>query len=377
MSEYQYIAFRAIDKPVSDKNLTYMRKQSTRAEITPWSFENEYHFGDFHGDAVEMLRRGYDLHLHYANFGVRHLMIRLPTALPDRQVAAPYFDEKSLAFIEDKQGPGGILSIDPYYEPGDLEDLWDIDELLNRLTPLRAEITDGDVRPLYLAHLAVACDGNHDPEETQDAPVPAGLNKLSHAQRALMELYGLRESLVAAAARGAPPSSGQSDIRQQYAAWLERQPEATRNAWLAELLADPRTTVRTEMLAKFRKSTKTTAWPTIRMDRTIAELKLATEEIQQAANRKAAEKAAQNRAKQLAAMAADPTKAIRQTEKLVEQRSMDAYGQVATLLTDLRDAFAGTDQSHLAEEQASKLRNDHPTLKQLVAALRRKGFLKK
>jgi hypothetical protein len=41
MSEYQYIAFRAIDGPVSEKNRAYMRRQSSRAKITPWSFENE------------------------------------------------------------------------------------------------------------------------------------------------------------------------------------------------------------------------------------------------------------------------------------------------------------------------------------------------
>jgi hypothetical protein len=45
MSQYQYVAFRAIDAPVSGKNLKFMRDQSTRAEVTAWSFENEYHFG--------------------------------------------------------------------------------------------------------------------------------------------------------------------------------------------------------------------------------------------------------------------------------------------------------------------------------------------
>src|SRR4051812_7258186 len=44
MSEYQCIAFRAIDGPVSPENLTFMRKQSTRAEVTPWSFDNEYSY---------------------------------------------------------------------------------------------------------------------------------------------------------------------------------------------------------------------------------------------------------------------------------------------------------------------------------------------
>ena len=78
MSEFQYIGFRAIDGPVTEKNLAFMRRQSSRAEITPWSFDNEYHYGDFHGDAAAMLRRGYDFYLHYANFGTRTLMIRLP-----------------------------------------------------------------------------------------------------------------------------------------------------------------------------------------------------------------------------------------------------------------------------------------------------------
>jgi hypothetical protein len=58
MSEYQYVGFRAIDAPVSAKNLHYMQQQSTRAEVTEWSFDNEYHFRDFHGNAEEMLRRG-------------------------------------------------------------------------------------------------------------------------------------------------------------------------------------------------------------------------------------------------------------------------------------------------------------------------------
>src|SRR5437867_2434424 len=127
MSEHQIVAFRALDGPVSEKNLEFMRQQSSRAEITPWSFDNEYHYGDFRGDAAAMLRRGYDLHLHYANFGIRKLMIRLPHGLPDPEAAKPYLAQDGLQFLRDKQGPGGILSVDPYHEPGDLEDLWEID----------------------------------------------------------------------------------------------------------------------------------------------------------------------------------------------------------------------------------------------------------
>jgi hypothetical protein len=377
MSEHQYVAFRAIDGPVSEKNLEYMRRQSSRAEITPWAFDNEYHFGDFRGNAIEMLRRGYDLHLHYANFGTRRLMIRLPAGVPDAEAAKPYFGEEALVFIKDKQGQGGILSIDPFHEPDDLEELWEFDDLLDRLIPVRAEILDGDLRPLYLAHLAMACDGNHDPEETREAPVPAGLAELSEAQSALAELYGLSESLLAAAARKCPPLAGLNDRRNPHRDWLERQPQAKKDAWLAELMANADSGVRRQILDEFRKSQSGPTWPTVRLSRTIAQLEAAAQEIQQEADRKASEKVARERAKKLAAMAADPTRTILETEKLIRQRSTEAYSQIATLLADLRTALADSDRAGLAEQQAGKLKSEHPTLKMLTSELRRRGLLAK
>src|SRR5947209_2173943 len=80
-------------------------------------------------------------------------------------------------FLKDKQGQAGILSIAPYFESGEQDELLDLNEILDRLVPLRAEILEGDLRPLYLAHLAVMSDDEHDAEETTEGPVPAGLGK--------------------------------------------------------------------------------------------------------------------------------------------------------------------------------------------------------
>jgi hypothetical protein len=377
MSEHQCIAFRAIDGPVSEKNLEYMRRQSARAEITPWSFDNEYHFGDFRGDALEMLRRGYDFHLHYANFGTRKLLIRFPHGLPDESAAKPFFAADSLRFLKDKQGQGGTICIEPFHESGDLEDLWEIDNILDRLVPLRAEILDGDLRPLYLAHLAMACDDQHDPEETKEPLVPAGLGELTDAQRALTELYGLSDALIAAAARDIPPLAKQDDLRNQPAQWLQGQAQATKDAWLAQLMSDPLSTVRREILAAFRNSWNAPVWPTVRRDRTIAELEAAAAKIQQEAEHKSTENAARQRKKKLAAMAADPAPTLRETEHLVKQRSREAYLKIGKLLAELRESLAGTDQVGLAEQQAKKLKNENPTLKLLISELRRERFLAK
>jgi hypothetical protein len=377
MSEFQRIAFRAIDGPVSEKNLHFMRQQSTRAEITPWTFDNEYQWGDFHGNAPEMLRRGYDVYFHYANFGTRTLMIRLPRGLPDAETARPYLGNELVQLIPDKQGPGAILSIDPYYEAGELEEIWDFDELLGRLMSLRAEILDGDLRPLYLAHLAAACDNNHDPDGETEAPVPAGLKKLTDAQRALAEFYHLGDSLLAAAAEASPPLPSTTDSSANHAEWLRTQPAERKDAWLSALMADPRSPVRREMLAEFQKARNAPAWSAARTGRTITALRARAEEFHAESDRKTKEKSERDRSRRLAQMAADPAPTVRETEALVGQRGARAYEQVASLLADLRDALAGGSQSGLADEQARKLRDNHPTLRTLVSQLRRKGFLPK
>jgi hypothetical protein len=199
MSEYQYIEFRALDRCVSKANLQYIRRQSTRARITPWSFTNEYHFGDFRGDAIEMLRRGYDIHLHYANFGIRKLAIRLPEGFPNIKAARLYFEDDSLDWVKDNRGKGGALVIDPCYEPGDLEELWDLEHVLDWVAPLRSEIMAGDLRPLYIAYWAMVHDRNHDPEANV-RPAPVSMRRPTAAQSALAEFYEINPKDAAKAA---------------------------------------------------------------------------------------------------------------------------------------------------------------------------------
>ena len=377
MSEYQYVAFRAIDGPVSEKHLAYMRKQSTRAEITPWSFDNEYNFGDFHGDALELLRRGYDLHLHYANFGIRSLFFRLPDGLPDPKAAAPYLDGESLKFVKDKTGPSGTLAIEPAHEPGDLEEIWDFDEWIDRLIPLRAELLSGDLRPLYLAHLAVLRDMNHDPDETIEAPVPIGLGKPTPAQLALAEFYEIGRGLITAAAPDVPAAPLSIDPRAGFSEWLAAQPETAKSAWLTDLMAKTDSSVRAELLAAYRQARAPQTWPTLQRSMSMAQLEAEAKEIEDEMGRKKAAAFARARAQKLAKMAQDPKPFLREAEKLVENRSTEGYAKASSLLAEIREALAGSDRADIADNHAWKIHQKHLTLKMLTSALRQKGFLPK
>jgi len=125
------------------------------------------------------------------------------------------------------------------------------------------------------------------------------------------------------------------------------------------------------MLAKYRVDGRFPAWPTTRSNRTIARLHAAADDIASAARRKAAEKATRQRAKRLAAVAADPSSTLRETEGLVAERTTQAYRQVARMLADFSEALSASGRSNLAEEQAKKLKAANPKLRLLISKLRR------
>ena len=192
MSEYQYLAFRAIDRPLTDKELEYAHSQSSRAEITRWSFENEYHFGDFRGDPEKLLTRGYDIHLHYANYGVRKVMMRLPSGPPfSKSVWTKYVDGERLTWKKDKKGPAGTLILSPFNDGGTIDQIWEPDEYVDDVVAVRNDLVRGDGRVLYVLWLCGCGDGYINPSELVEPPVPAGIGHVSASLRDLMGFFGL------------------------------------------------------------------------------------------------------------------------------------------------------------------------------------------
>ena len=90
MSEYQYYEFLALDQPLTDRQMKEVRAFSSRARITPTSFVNEYHWGDFRGDTNSFMTKYYDAFVYYANWGTHELRFRLPKAGLDVELAKRY-----------------------------------------------------------------------------------------------------------------------------------------------------------------------------------------------------------------------------------------------------------------------------------------------
>jgi hypothetical protein len=220
MSEYQYYEFQAVDRPLTREEMADLRAISTRARITPTRFQNEYNFGDFKGDPLELMEQYFDAFVYVANWGTNQFMVRLPRAVIDPKAARAY------GTAEDDEGGGWI-------EDEEAE-AW-----MPALLPLRTELANGDLRALYLAWLAAAATSEFEEmeEEVVEPPVPPGLGHLSASLKSLASFLRVNDKLlaVAAARSSAMPAAPSPDDLQR---WIASLPTAEKDALLLQLASN-------------------------------------------------------------------------------------------------------------------------------------------
>jgi hypothetical protein len=366
VSEYQCYEFLALDRRLTAQEMVELRSISTRAEITPTRFWNEYHWGDLKADPFELLARYFDMHLYFANWGTRRLMFRLPVAAVDLDILRAY-------------APGGPVTLttagehavlDLWSEVEEPEDDWfEAGQLAASLTPLRAELLRGDRRVAYLAWLLAVQDGEVD-AEAQEPPVPHGLATGSAPLAALADFLRLDQDLLAAAAES---DNEDRDELGRLRAWIKRLPAQEWERWLLRAADNPDLRLGSELLGELRRAHP----PVASGRRTVARLQARSEELRAARRRAAAELAAQARAaaaaarsRRLAELARRGDGAWQELEQLVEAR---AYDQAVGLAMDLRDAAAQAGRPEEFDRRIAEVKQRHARRRGFLDRLRRAG----
>lgn len=387
MSEYQYVEFRAVDRPLTDAELDFARRQSTRADISRWSLRNEYHYGDFRGDVKGLLRRGYDVFLHYANFGVRIAAFRLPAGFPfPKAVWQPYLSTAALTWEPDRTGDAGILSIRPDLESGDLEDLWNPHECIGGLAEVRNRLIAGDLRVLYALWLCAAAVDQSMECDVIEPPVPGGLSECAGVLEPLLKFFGLDPLLLRAASEGAPDAPQRQTDDQLCRAWLKRLSDSESKRLLRRFLTEDANAIKAETIAAMRQRDGSPDWPTAALRRSLQMLLDRTEQLRadhdakaqkerEAAARREAAKQERERQRRMQEMVKEPETWLHKATELVEARGTDNYQAAAEILADLREAIGGEDGESIVRRHAVHLARKHPTLNRLKSSLRRCGLL--
>ncbi|MCA9011391.1 MAG: hypothetical protein KDB01_16680, partial [Planctomycetaceae bacterium] len=273
MSEYQYIEFQAVDRPLNDKQLAFAQRQSSRAEVSRRSLTVEYHYSDFRGDVNGLLRNGFDVFLHYANYGVREIRWRLPGGLTfGKAVWSKFVDDERLKWSKDAAGKGGILMLRPYHEPGEIEEAWEFDEYVDAAVQIRASLIAGDLRGLYLLWLCAADDDYNDPDSTIEPPVPHGMAELPGQSEHLLTFFGLDTLLLKAAAEGIENAPAGASLDKALEDWVRSLSVEQSKKLLRRFLIEDPQTIKTETLAEIRDAQPSISWPTTEKKRTFSQL---------------------------------------------------------------------------------------------------------
>ena len=387
MSEYQYIVFQAVDGPLTDKQLEFAQRQSTRAEVSRWSLSVEYHYSSFRGDVDGLLRKGYDVYLQYTNYGDREIKLRLPHGMPfAKSVWSKYVDGEQLNWKSDTKGRGGILTLRPFHESGDFEEVWETKKYLDAAIQVRDHLIRGDLRTLYLLWLCAADDDYNDPAEMVEPPVPHGISEIAAHGGELLSYFGLDPLLLAAAGKDVAAAPNNESTSQSLTQWVKMLTDQRAKDLLVELLRGDTARVKANLLVEIRNMQTSGDWPTTEKQRSFAELSeqlrvlRSTEDWKHArkaaakAKREAA-KAERERAVRMKEMVKDPNKCMRDAEQLVDAGGTSNYKAAAEILGDLRDAIGGDAGYKIARRHAAHLAKKHPTLNHLKSSLRKRGLL--
>jgi hypothetical protein len=382
VSEYQYYEFQAIDRPLTDDEIAAVRQLSTRAEIDEWSFTNEYHFGDFKGDPLDMMKRWYDAHLYFANWGTHTLMLRVPRSSVDVEAMRPYCGSECLDLHLTKSH--AILVFNAGMEAPD----WDeMEAKLGPLLPLREALMAGDLRPLYLGWLAAVGEGHLDDDE-EEPPVPPGMRRLTGPLRALARFLYLDDELLAVAAEGGVGEAPEDVTEDEVAEWALAQPEKAKNAWLRRLVGND-TALKGELWRLARQARRSASPGPLASEaasrRTVRQLLDAAEKRNEAeerrveerrrAQREAAEKKhAAERQKHLDALATREAAAWREVESLIQLKQPAKYDEAVTLIRDLLDVARRKKRESEALDRVRALREKHARKPSLMERLDRAGL---
>ncbi|MDG4793605.1 hypothetical protein [Micromonospora sp. WMMD1082] len=381
MSEYQYYEFTAVDRPLAARDQAELRSLSTRADITATSFVNTYEWGDFKGDPRKLMERYFDAHLYLANWGTRQLMLRLPKHGLDPAAVAQYCQGDSASAWT----AGTHVIIDLHSEDEDGTDEWDLDGhgLLTSIIPVRAGLTAGDLRLLYLAWLRCV-QSEEIADDEPEPPVPAGLGTLDAPLTAIAEFLRIDPDLIAAAAAGSAPASSGEPTAAQLRNWVVGLPARDKDAILTDLITGGDVHLRNRLLHRYRDAHPTVA-STPTAARTAGELLATVADQRIERERRDAEQrerdrvrrersAAAARQRHLDTLAVDQPAAWRRVDELIATKKPREYDAAVQLLVDLRDLAEGHGDSGLFQQRLAELRAVHARKPSLLERLNLAGL---
>ena len=379
MSEYQYYEFNAVDNPLNEKDMQSLRNLSSRAQITPTSFVNEYHWGDFKGNPLKLVEKYFDAFLYVANWGTRWLMLKVPRHLIDVQLVSKYCPGDS-AVIHEKENH---LIFEFTSEAEDYE--WEEGAgWLSSLISLRADILNSDYRSLYLAWLFCAQMEEIEDDESEP-PVPPNLTNLNAPLKSWVDFMRIDTDLIDVAAENSISESRQTDPK-ALKTWIHHLPVSEKDDILFRLVKAPSPHLGTELMHRFQQTVSTTANSKMgnqlrRVKDLISKAEIYAEERKRrAAEKKARAQARKKRERALArekyieSLAGREDSIWKKVAEFIDSKQPAKYDEAVKLLVDLRDLNKKTGKEKAFKQKLKTICENHHRKVSFLNRLQKAGL---
>jgi hypothetical protein len=364
MSEYQYYEFTAVDKPLNEKDMQALRNLSSRAQITPTSFVNEYHWGDFKGNPLKLVEKYFDAFLYVANWGTHWLMLKVSRHLVDVDLVNRYCPGES-AIVHEK----GKHIIFEFASQTDDYDWEEGEGWLSSLISLRADILHGDYRSLYLAWLFCAQMEEMEDDELEP-PVPPNLAELNAPLKSFVDFMRIDTDLVAVASENSISEDRQTDPK-DLKTWIHNLTASEKDEILFRLVEAPSPHLRAELLQQFQQAGSAKANSNIdKQLRSVLDLisrseTYAEERKRRAAEQKAKEQARKKRERAIArekyvkSLAGREDSIWKKVDELIDSKQPTKYDEAVKLLVDLRDLNKKTGTEKAYKQKLKTICENH------------------
>jgi len=378
MSEYQYYEFKAVDKPLSEKDMRALRNISTRARITPTSFLNEYNWSDFKGNPRKLVEKYFDAFLYVANWGTHWFMLKVPRNLVDVDLVNKYCTGESAIIHEN----GDYLIFEFTSEIENYE--WEEGEgWLSSLISLRSDIIHGDYRCLYLAWLFCAQMDEMEYDELEP-PVPPNLASMNAPLKSLVDFMRIDTDLVAVAAGNSASENRHADPK-ELKTWIGNLTEGEKNDILFRLIGENNPHLGTELELRFRQTIthKDNAEAT-EPPRTVESLLTKAETYAEERKRKMAEHKTKERAQRAHEKAVAREKYLdnligqedsvwKKVNDLITSKPAK-YDEAVKQLVDLRDLNKKIGRDNAFNKKLKTIRETHSRKSALLSRLKKVGL---
>jgi hypothetical protein len=370
MSEYQYFEWQTVDRPLTAREQSDVDGLSSHMDtVTSTQAIVTYSWGDFKHDPKQVLLKYFDAFLYDSNFGMRELMFRLPKKLVDVDLFEPYLIEEQI--ILEQHGAYFVLHIG-INEDADYFEWIESENILGQLTPLREQLLQGDTRMLYLAWLKVISLKEEEWEDESEPPVPAGLKKLTASLQAFAEFFEIDPHLVSSAAEASKKaeSNAEADLESAIAK-LSRKESETYLLQIAK--GEPGAVLSLKKRLMELGGQKSPA--RLRSTRTVSHLFSRSDEITEAAKRKARADAEHRRIRRLEELAGNEDVNWQYVEKLLQQKRGSTYEEATKLLVELRDMSVYKQREDKFRERFNLIREKYGKSVALMERFRRASLM--